>query len=31
VIISHQALSSLGLSLGDSLWISFKATAVTLL
>lgn len=31
VIISHQALSSLELSLGDSLWISFKATAVTLL
>lgn len=31
VIISHQALSSLRLSLGDSVWISFKATAVTLL
>jgi tungstate transport system ATP-binding protein len=31
VIISHQALSALELSLGDSVWISFKATAVTVL
>ena len=31
VIISHQALSALQLSLGDSVWISFKATAVTVL
>jgi len=31
VIISHQALSALELSLGNSVWISFKATAVTLL
>ncbi|AFI85314.1 molybdenum ABC transporter ATP-binding protein [Methylophaga nitratireducenticrescens] len=31
VIISQQALSALALSLGASVWISFKATAVTLL
>lgn len=31
VIISHQALSALSLSLGDSVWISFKSTAVILL
>ena len=31
VIISHQALSALQLTLGNSVWLSFKATAVTLL
>lgn len=31
VIISRQALSALQLSLGESVWISFKATAVTVL
>lgn len=31
VMISHQALSALSLSLGDSVWISFKSTAVILL
>tara|TARA_R110002049_G_scaffold149607_1_gene312626 strand:- start:1792 stop:2781 length:990 start_codon:yes stop_codon:yes gene_type:complete len=29
VIISSEALSSLNLSLGDTIWLSFKSTAVT--